>query len=685
MSTYTNGIKLYIDDKKLPIGDPFIYEFHGTYYLYPSTHYNETNIRCFTSKDLVNWTYAGLVTDDPITKNAYAPEIIYAYNQFYLSTSPGGNGHYIFVAKHPLGPFKRITNNIGEMIDGTFFYENKKLYFARANHEGITVSQMNKEGHCFDRKELHAPMHGWTEGPHFINKDKIYYMTYCGNFIESDGYRVNYGYANQINGTYSEGINNPLVISTKSDFKALGHSMNVLGPNLLDYYVIYHQLYFQDNGIPTRDLCVDRLQINGKMLAVNPSNQTQETPKLPTEIYEKNSIKFLSVGNKQQSKYKTSKNFVVVYEFKGTDHQMFFDDHQAITINEEQIKLELNEKTICVNINEDTSGYVHLRIISLNNKLKVYINHHYIETIDYTSIGGHIGFKQSDEMYYCAYTNIKHAYTYKVPGTILLNEETLNEDISFNMQQQVYELKMKKHKEYQFNTSTIHKEETLVSLFGATSNHAKFIISNGDTKKTVEIKKTSTYYHFTYDLENLIFENKEVFTIELIEGSFDLVAIRFQPYQIALPLYIDTFEMPSNQTYEEIISEQESNHISMLFNMKNIKHHKRFGFMYKVNHYSKHEGQSDFGYNGYFIGFRDSLLVVEKASYGLKRLFDKPYNLKTNKDVLLEVTYKSGVIKVYIDKKLEITTFDSWSYSTGALGIYADELINVEIKEIISI
>lgn len=683
MNTYKNGIKLYIDGKKTPIGDPYILSFEGMYYLYPSTHYEETNIKCFMSENLVDWTYKGLVTDDVLTKNAYAPEVIYAYGKFYLATSPGGNGHYIFVADHPLGPFKRITENIGEMIDGTFYYENKKLYFGRANHEGITISQMNKQGECSHRMELYAPMHGWTEGPHFIQHDNIYFMTYCGNFIESAGYRVDYGYAQTLNGSYTRGINNPLVISTKDDFKALGHSMNILGPNLLDYYIAYHQLYVQENGIPTRDLCIDALQINGKLLAVNVTNYDKQKPRMPHEVYRVSNHQFLQVGNMWQSQYKTHRDFVVVFEFKGLNQRMYFGANHWIMIDNHYVTVQLNEQVHRIPINDDVYGFVHLRLMQLDHILKIYINHHYLTAINHESHGGYIAFDQTLNMRYCAYTNIEEIYTYDVPGTILMTNHMQLKEIIYDKEQTVYKIPMIIGKKYFFQLESKNNHVSLISLYGAIPNQATFRITSKRSKKVVTVEKKSTYALYSYDLSELDFEQHDKLSIELIDGQCDMVAIRVQEMFDSNIKDIGRMSLDTQRTFEEILTKFDTNNLEMTFTMKTIKHHQRFGLMYKVNNHSKHDGQTSFGYNGYFIGFRDSLLVVEKSSYGLTRLFDKPYDLQTNKQYTLNVKYKSGVIEVYIDGQFQIRTYDPWSYSTGVIGIYKDEVIDVDIKEII--
>lgn len=68
------------------IGDPYIFKFRGTYYMYSSSR--DVEIRCWKSKDLISWSEAIVCSTDPIAKNAYAPEVVYWNGIFYMYTSP---------------------------------------------------------------------------------------------------------------------------------------------------------------------------------------------------------------------------------------------------------------------------------------------------------------------------------------------------------------------------------------------------------------------------------------------------------------------------------------------------------------------------------------------------------------------------------------------------------------------
>ena len=149
------------------IGDPFLMRFNGQYYLYCSSHGNGPGIKCWISRDMIEFTYAGYVCEDPRIEGAYAPEVCYVKGKFYMVTSPKGSGHYLLRAESPLGPFEVITENYGLGIDGSLFVDDDgKEYFYRASAQGIRVHEMPTP----DLIDVHSRvieasfLGHWTEG-----------------------------------------------------------------------------------------------------------------------------------------------------------------------------------------------------------------------------------------------------------------------------------------------------------------------------------------------------------------------------------------------------------------------------------------------------------------------------------------------------------------------------------------
>ncbi|WP_282936114.1 glycoside hydrolase family 43 protein [Paenibacillus sp. RC67] len=284
--TYENPFTLDQEWEDYGIGDPYVLRYDGKYYLYCSTKDRRVGIKAWSSDDLVNWRYEGLVTEEPVSVGAYAPEVVYWNGAFYMYTSPAGKGHYVLQSDKPTGPFVKKTDNLGLTIDGSVFIDDdEKWYFTHAKFGGIMASPMTDPYTIEPDKQLNTSLGHWTEGSMIIKRNGRYFITYTGNHVFSRGYRVNYGVAHKSpTGTYTIPENNPILISTDNDFNGLGHSATVIGPDLDSYYMVYHNLIGRSaEGPPVRKLNMDRLVFNGdKMAVLGPTHGTpQEAPRLP--------------------------------------------------------------------------------------------------------------------------------------------------------------------------------------------------------------------------------------------------------------------------------------------------------------------------------------------------------------------------------------------------------------------
>ncbi|GLX66047.1 glycoside hydrolase family 43 protein [Paenibacillus glycanilyticus] len=284
--TYQNPMSLDQEWADYGIGDPYVLRYNGKYYLYCSTKDWRVGIKAWSSDDLVNWTYEGLVTEEPLTEGAYAPEVVYWNGSFYMYTSPAGKGHYVLQSASPTGPFTVQTDNLGLTIDGSVFIDDDaKWYFTHAESGGIMASSMTDPYTMEVGDKLNTSLGHWTEGSMIIKRNGRYFITYTGNHVFSKGYRVNYAVGHDSpTGLYTIPDNNPLIISTDKDFNGLGHSATVLGPDLDSYYIVYHNLIGHSaEGPPVRMFNMDRLTFNGdKMSVLGPTHgQPTSAPALP--------------------------------------------------------------------------------------------------------------------------------------------------------------------------------------------------------------------------------------------------------------------------------------------------------------------------------------------------------------------------------------------------------------------
>ncbi|UJF34881.1 family 43 glycosylhydrolase [Paenibacillus hexagrammi] len=269
---YSNPMELSEEWEDYGIGDPFVMRYNGMYYLYCSTQDRQVGVKAWSSPDLVHWKPEGLVTEDPVTQAAYAPEVVYWNGYFYMYTSPGGGGHYVLRSESPTGPFTVQTGNLGMSIDGSVFIDDDgKWYFTHASDQGIVANEMS-DPYTFGNNILLPGvfLQHWTEGSMIMKRNGKYVITYTGNHVFSTGYRIQYSVSDQgPHGPYRTPENNPFVISTEDEFNGLGHSSTVIGPDLDSYYLVYHNLLgASTSGPPLRKMNIDRLQFNGDRMSL---------------------------------------------------------------------------------------------------------------------------------------------------------------------------------------------------------------------------------------------------------------------------------------------------------------------------------------------------------------------------------------------------------------------------------
>lgn len=270
------------------IGDPYVIKHNGLFYLYCSTKNFQTGIKCWSSRDLVNWTYEGMCSTAPVTYGAYAPEVFYWNGMFYMYTSPEGKGHYVLSSTSPTGPFGVITSNFGKSIDGSVFIDDDaNWYFYHASSEGIKGCSMSSPTSFGTSVNLNAWMNnGWTEGPCVFKRNEKYYLIYTGNHVISKGYRIDYA----VNNTgpidhYTPADNqNPILVDAMGYQAGLGHGSIFIGPDLDSYYLTYHNLVSAVG--PFRRLNFDRIAWNGvKMILLGPTDFVQQNPEMP-DVYD---------------------------------------------------------------------------------------------------------------------------------------------------------------------------------------------------------------------------------------------------------------------------------------------------------------------------------------------------------------------------------------------------------------
>ncbi len=404
------------------IGDPFVMRHNGMYYLYVSTLDSEIGVRGYKSADLVNWVpmtgeglKEGYVSQDTITLAAYAPEVYYFNGTFYMYTSPAGHGHYILTSQNPEGPFVKATENFGMSIDGSVFIDDdEQMYFTFADNGGIRMARMNDMLNVDENRPLlkDTSIGNWTEGPYLMKRDGKYYLTFTGNHVASDGYRIAYATATELGTRYQNAFtraqNNPLALETESALKGIGHSSTVMGPDMDSHYLVYH--YLNSSGGPNRSLGIDRLTFNGTMMSVAPTLEKSVKPALPA---------FFATGGDEEkfeqadafllSKTSAPANFTAEYNVTGANATTYVFGYTDAD-NYMDVTLDLAAKTVKLNktengttteigsgtlVNDFAADKLHtVRVASRDGKVDVsFDNMTKIDNAELTVPAGKIGYK----------------------------------------------------------------------------------------------------------------------------------------------------------------------------------------------------------------------------------------------------------------------------------------------------
>ena len=364
---YNNYVEFYDGDGDVyDIGDPFVFRFDGKYYLYTSLNGDKKKtgkIPCWSSENLVDWQWEGWAYDPKSSSEssetyiAFAPEVVYYKGWFYMCESRRGQGHYFFRSDKPQGPYTKISENLGMGIDGSFHLASGgKLYFLSAENvyanrvcwfEIDFIEENGVPKVVVDPTAYHiiddAYESGWTEGPGVFARNGYEYLTYAANHVDAPQYRVAYSYAKNaivfgetenLNSPWdnvtlvSTGIDNPAVPGYASktgntavtDYRGLGHSSNVVGPNLDSIYTAYHnagRINYRnenDNTGGTRKFNVTQYFTNeGYLLTNGLGNYTRTKPEMPDYTA---SASALSDGKSTES---TGNVFTAEISFRLTD------------------------------------------------------------------------------------------------------------------------------------------------------------------------------------------------------------------------------------------------------------------------------------------------------------------------------------------------------------------------------
>ncbi|WP_010243043.1 family 43 glycosylhydrolase [Acetivibrio cellulolyticus] len=350
---------------------PMVHE--GICYLY-TTHDEDTVVnnfytmnewRCYSSKDMVNWTDHG----SPLAYNtfswaqgdAWAGQVVYRDGKFYfyvpMTRKNAGGARVIGVAvsDSPTGPFKDaigkplITNNGAQDIDPTVFIDdngqaylywgNSELYYVKLNEDMISYSG--------SVVKVSPKPTNFVEGPWFYKRNNLYYMVYAG--MGSAGEDIRYATSTSPTGPWNfKGVimpsqnsytNHPGVIDYEGNSYMFYHTGNLQGGGSYHRSVGLEQFnYSSDGSIPSIPITKSGPSQIGKM---DPYIQTEaETICWESGVEtEKCSEGGMNVGNIENGDY---------IKVKGVDFgsgAVSFDARVASATSGGNIELRLDSPT----------------------------------------------------------------------------------------------------------------------------------------------------------------------------------------------------------------------------------------------------------------------------------------------------------------------------------------------------
>lgn len=271
--------------------DPAPVVFNDTVYLY-TTHDEDViigddnmsdfftmhNWKCFSSKDMVNWTDHGTVmgnfTFDWGTRRAWAGQCMEYNGKYYffvplVKNDGSGYGIGIGVSDTPEGPFedylgRPVVEGNWTDIDPTVYNDDGQvyLYFGQTLKYVKLNENLTDYDHTIGNKGLVdvKGIDSYVEGPWFYKRGEQYYMVYAGR--GANGEDIRYSMSDGPTGPWK---NMGEIIDTESG-PVKGEKIGTIHPGVIDYkdksYIFYH-----DGDLPGgysfhRSVCADEFEYN---------------------------------------------------------------------------------------------------------------------------------------------------------------------------------------------------------------------------------------------------------------------------------------------------------------------------------------------------------------------------------------------------------------------------------------
>ncbi len=276
----------------------------GKYYIYSTTDgqpgWGGWYYTAYSSSDLKDWTYEGIVLDlksDQVSwadGNAWAPAIEekktkdgYRYYLYFSGNPKSGDSKQIGVATadSPTGPFTDLGHPMitespvgrGQQIDVDVFTDpvsgKSYLYWGNGYMAG---AELNKDMVSIKKKTLTVMTpeggtlqdYAYREAPYVFYRNGLYYFMWSVDDTGSPNYHVAYGTAKSPLGPIQVAAD-PIVTLQDSEKEIYGpaHNSVICKPGTDEWYIVYHRInkHYLDKSLSPgthREVCIDRLEFN---------------------------------------------------------------------------------------------------------------------------------------------------------------------------------------------------------------------------------------------------------------------------------------------------------------------------------------------------------------------------------------------------------------------------------------
>ncbi len=269
--------------------DPSIIKFEDNYYIYATIDpWGGEELAVFESSDFKNWeqkhinwpTKEACTSSTSNDSRVWAPSVIKAKNgKFYMYVSVGSE-IWVGVSDKPLGPWQNAKENNEPLIKGNMFPDfhmidaeafidsDGKAYL----YWGSGLNWVN--GHCFvvpleddmvsfdekNIKDITPP--NYFEAPYMLKRNNKYYLMYSEGKCTDSTYKVRYAVGDSPYGPWTEGVNSP-VLTTSKDSNTLGPGHHAILKENNQDYILYHRIK-DNNDTLLRELVIDSLNFDSK-------------------------------------------------------------------------------------------------------------------------------------------------------------------------------------------------------------------------------------------------------------------------------------------------------------------------------------------------------------------------------------------------------------------------------------